>query len=487
MSKGVVEAGGNRSVNGSRTAWVEQEAGAVRFGDVRLDKRFRTLLEQLSTGVGESIPWVCQDWANTKAAYRFLSNARVSEAEILAGHFEATRERFRAAQDPILILHDTTAFSFQREEVEPIGVLTQGLANKDAHGRPRLFTACGLLMHASLAVTTAGLPLGLAAVKFWTRQKFKGSNALGRQINRTRVPIEQKESVRWLENVRESTALLGEPARCVHIGDRESDIYELLATAHEAGTPFLVRTCVDRLAGHGDHTVAEAMAEVPVAGQHRLKVKNNRGELVEAVLDLRYRRLRILPPKGKRKRYPELTLTVLYAQERDQPPDREKIAWKLITDLPVRSPQEAIEKLAWYALRWKIEVFHKVLKSGCKAEESRLRTAERLVNLIALYCLLAWRLFWLTMMNRCATDAPPELALTKVELQLLDQRVKDKPGQGSPPKTLSTYLTKIARLGGYLARAKDPPPGNQVIWKGLSRLMDMELGFILGAKLVGNY
>src|ERR1700712_3027500 len=128
MSKGVVEAGGNRSVNGSRTPWGGQGGGAVRFGDVRLDKRFRTLLEQLSTGVGESIPWVCQDWANTKAAYRFLSNARVSEAEILAGHFEAPRERFRAAQDPILILHDTTAFSFQREEVEPIGVLTQGLA-----------------------------------------------------------------------------------------------------------------------------------------------------------------------------------------------------------------------------------------------------------------------------------------------------------------------------------------------------------------------
>jgi hypothetical protein len=90
------------------------------------------------------------------------------------------------------------------------------------------------------------------------------------------------------------------------------------------------------------------------------------------------------------------------------------------------------------------------------------------------------------MMNRCAADAPPELALTKVEIQLLDQRVKDKPGQAAPPKTLSTYLIKVARLGGYLARAKDPPPGNQVIWKGMSRLMDMELGFLIGAKLVGN-
>jgi hypothetical protein len=358
-------------------------------------------------GWAKASPWSARTLANTKAAYRFLSNERVSEEGILAGHFQATRDRFVAESDPILILHDTTAFSFQREDARPIGVVTQGLANKDRQGRPRLFTTCGLLMHASLAVTSEGLPLGLAAVKFLTRQQFKGPHALQRKMNRTRVPIEEKESVRWLENVRQSTALFQQPERCVHIGDRESDIYELFCTARQAGTHFLVRTCVDRLAGDGDHTVAEEMEEVPVKGRHRLKVKNNQGEWVEAVLDLRYRRIRVLPPKGKRKRYPELTLTVLHAQERDTPTDREKIDWKLITDLPVRSRQEAIEKLAWYALRWKIEVFHKILKSGCKAEASKLRTAERLVNLIAIFCLLAWRIFWLTMMNRGAADAPP--------------------------------------------------------------------------------
>jgi len=109
-----------------------------------------------------------------------------------------------------------------------------------------------------------------------------------------------------------------------------------------------------------------------------------------------------------------------------------------------------------------------------------------LVKLLAVFCLLSWRIFWLTMMNRCAADAPPGLALTRVEIQLLDQLVKVKPAEASQPKTLSTYLTKMARLGGYLARAKDPPPGNQVIWKGMSRLTDMELGFMVGAKLVGN-
>jgi hypothetical protein len=127
----------------------------------------------------------------------------------------------------------------------------------------------------------------------------------------------------------------------------------------------------------------------------------------------------------------------------------------------------------------------KILKSGCKAEESKLRTAERLVKLLSVFCLLAWRIFWLTMVNRCAAEAPAGLALTRVEIHLLDHLVKNKPGEASPPKTLSTYLTKIARLGGYLARAHDPPPGNQVIWKGMSRLTDMELGFMVGVKTCG--
>ena len=108
----------------------------------------------------------------------------------------------------------------------------------------------------------------------------------------------------------------------------------------------------------------------------------------------------VRPPIGKQKDYPELILTAIHASERDTPKDREKIDWKLLTDLPVRTRQEAAEKLDWYAQRWKIETFHKILKSGCRAEEAKLRTAERLVNLIAILCILSWRIFWITMLNR---------------------------------------------------------------------------------------
>jgi hypothetical protein len=135
-------------------------------------------------------------------------------------------------------------------------------------------------------------------------------------------------------------------------------------------------------------------------------------------------------------------------------------------------------------LRWKIEVFHKILKSGCKAEESKLRTAQRLTNLISVFCILSWRIFWMTMLNRSAPGAPPTLAFTAPEIALLDRLVNDKPQ--ARRKNLSHYLTKIARLGGYLARANDPPPGNTVMWRGLSRLTDIALGAMVGTEIVGN-
>src|SRR5580658_10448814 len=473
-------------VDGAETdAWIENEVVGCEFEDVRHGKRLRQLLEQLSGRVGATTPWACQDWANTKAAYRFFGNERISESNILAGHFACTRDRFATSSGfPVLVLHDTTEFSYRHEDTASIGILKKIPAGHK--GRAGLYTSCGILMHSSLVITREGLPLGLAAIKFWSRDKFHGANALKRRINPTRVPIEKKESIRWLENLRQSTELLADPGRCVHIGDRESDIYELYCLAQQLGTHFLVRTCVDRRAGDGEHTVRDAMKQAPVRGLHRVQVRNKQGEFSTAVLGIRYRRMVVRPPIGKQKDYPELILTAIHASERDTPKDREKIDWKLLTDLPVRTRQEATEKLDWYAQRWKIETFHKILKSGCRAEEAKLRTAERLVNLIAVLCILGWRIFWMTMINRSVQATPPTLAFTGLELRLLDQLVTDEKDMRSRPKPLSAYLTKLARLGGYLARANDSPPGNTVMWRGISRLTDIELGFMIGAQLVGN-
>jgi len=467
------------------TSWLDEEVQGCRFADGRLGKRFRVLLERLSKGLGETIPMACQDWASTKAAYRFFANQRVSEQEILSGHFQATRARFQVTEGWVLVLHDTTEFSFQREDPLAIGFTNRVTCGKDPAGHFRMHTVCGLLMHSSLVVTTEGLPLGIAAVKFWTRKRFKGCNALKKKINPTRVPIEKKESIRWLQNLQQATTLLNEPERCVHIGDRESDIFELFCVAREAGTHFLVRTCVDRLAEDGTRTISQEMDKPHSKALHRVEVRDQRGHCARATLEVRWRRIRVLPPIGKQKHYPELTLTVIYAQELGTPKDREPIDWKLLTDLPIRSRTEAIQKLVWYASRWKVETYHKILKSGCKAEASRLRTADRLVNLISVFCILSWRLFWITMLNRADSRMPAGHVFSKTERQLLDYLVPDHRVESAAGRSLPFYITKLARLGGYLARSGDPPPGNRVMWRGLCRLTDIELGFH-AAKLVGN-
>ncbi|MFC7478146.1 IS4 family transposase [Dankookia sp. GCM10030260] len=456
-------------------SWIDAEVAGCALGDKRLGDRLRRLLHQMEGAMGAPLPLACQDWANTKAAYRFFSSQRFGEEAILAGHFRATASRVAATPGLVLVIQDTTTFSFPWAKPETIGLIGRATIGWDRNGNPRTHTQCGLLMHSSFVVTLEGLPLGLAAVQFWSRKEFHDARELKRHVNPTRVPIDEKESIRWLSSMEQSRALLGDPGRCVYFGDRENDIYEFFCAAREAGTHFLVRTCVDRLADDGRRTVARIMARVSVAGQHRIEVTAEDGTVSEAALSLRYKRVHILPPVAKQKRYPALDLTVIHARKARKLRGRERIEWRLVTDLAINSPEDAVEKLQWYAQRWKIELFHKILTSGCHVEAARLRTAERLNKLIAMFCILSWRSFWTTMVYRIAPDAPPQSALTDAEMTVIDRAVRDRPTIPAE-KSLSHYLLKIACLGGYLTRAHDRPPGNTVMRRGWARLMDIMLG-----------
>ena len=462
-------------------AWVDAEVAGCDLGDRRLVERLRMLLRRLGAAMGQPLPLACQDWAGTKAAYRFFANERFSEDAILSGHFAATAARRAMCDGPLLVVQDTTEFVYKWGKPDKLGAIGSVQAGRDRDGKPRMYTQCGLLMHSSLAVTTEGLPLGLVATKFWTRDKFKGTNALKRRVNPTRVPIEQKESMRWLAGLEDATALIGTPDRLVHIGDRENDIYEFFCRAAELGTHFLVRTCVDRLAIDGKRTVGAVMANMTPSGVHQVEVVAEDGRASTAALALRFARVHVLPPWGKKTRYPALDLTIIHAAEQTEPEGRARIDWKLATDLHVGSLDQALEKLDWYARRWRIELFHKVLKSGCQAEAARLRSADRLTKLIAVLCVIAWRSFWSAMIARTAPDAPAAVALTDDEITALDAAVPDQQG-GHSPRTLAVYLGKVARLGGYLARTRDPPAGNIVMWRGWTRLADIMTGYSLARR-----
>lgn len=123
----------------------------------------------------------------------------------------------------------------------------------------------------------------------------------------------------------------------MYIGDRESDIYELFCAVQDTGMQFLLRTCVDRLAGDGQYTIATEMAEVNCKGLHRVEVLNRQGKISEAILELKFRRIKVMSLIGNRSRYPMLELTVLHATERSKPRGRDRFEWKLITNLPITS------------------------------------------------------------------------------------------------------------------------------------------------------
>jgi Transposase DNA-binding len=466
--------------------WLDDEVVSAGLPDKRLARRLRRLLDQMSAAPGQPVPAACGDWAATKAAYRFFDNPRVTEHGVLAGHFAAAAVRCAASEGPILILQDTTEFIYSRVRPGKIGFTKTINAGRYKAGQPNVVTLCGMLMHSSLAVTLKGTPLGLTAAKFWTRTKFKGTWTLKRHVNPTRVPIETKESYRWLENMRQSMALVGAPERCVHVADRESDIYELFCLAQDLGTRFLVRVQTNRLAAapadaepeHGAHRVFAQLSAAPWAGRHCVKI----GQDETACVHVKFAAIETLPPIGKRKRYNPQLLTYIHALEIAPPADRPPIDWKLVTNLPVGDLAAAVEKLEWYALRWKAEVFHKVMKSGCRAEEARLETAERLAKFLALIAVVSWRIFFLTMSARAKPEAEPETVLTSAEIATLDSIDAARAKPRILRRTLATYLLQIAMLGGYLARNHDPPPGNIVVWRGLTRLNDIAFGISIGTR-----
>ncbi|MER8550345.1 hypothetical protein NKH41_32785 [Mesorhizobium sp. M1169] len=222
----------------------------------------------------------------------------------------------------------------------------------------------------------------------------------------------------------------------------------------DLGTSFLVRVQTNRLAERPAdaaphdpaHRVFAQLSAAPWAGRHRITVDQDE----TTCLQVKFAAIKTLPPVGKQKRYSPQVVTYIHALEEDPPPGREPINWKLATNLPVGDLSAAVEKLGWYALRWKAEVFHKVMKSGCRAEEARLETPERLAKFLALIAVVSWRIFFVTMSAR-AKQTPRPTAFSP-----------------SPRSLRSTGSTRPERDHASTAHARRLPTANRHAWR-LSR------------------
>jgi hypothetical protein len=457
--------------------WAEQEFAGARLVDQRLRDRVYTLARDFFARPCALIPEACGgSMAKTKAAYRFLDNERVDLKSLLRGHVEATAHRV-SQHAVVLAVQDTTTLNYTAHPTtEGPGPIN---TTKDA--------AVGLVVHDTMAFSTEGTPLGLLDVQCWARDPEQE----GKSAKRKTLPIEEKESFKWLKSYQAVAEVkkLCPQTLLVSVGDREADIHDLFYCALQdaSGPAVLVRSERSRnrqVATDEDETCEALWTSVlstPVRGHQQIRIPRQGSRAARiATLEVRYAQVTLKAPKIST--LSPVSVWAVHAREVDAPADGSPpVEWMLLTTVAVSTFDDATERLHWYALRWGIEVFHRVLKSGCRIEDRQLCDANRLESCIAIDMVVGWRVFWLTKMGRETPDIPCDVFLEEEEWKVLHMAVHDEPPPATPP-SLRDAVRMIARLGGFLGRKGDGEPGTTTVWRGLIYLDGMVIGYRLARR-----
>ena len=457
------------TISGDRDcSWVKQEFASINLNDNRLNRRLIKTAEALAASPTSPINEACGVWADAKGAYRMFDNKKLTATAILKPHKNATVERMIACKDTVLVVQDTVFVSHATHEhthgIGPIG--------KDEKGR-------GLIMHDGLAFTTTGIPLGILSQRIWARKSVPDESHAEKIKRLQLTAIDEKESSKWLEALRDTVKRTPKGVRTVTIGDRESDFYEFLAEAKTLDAPFVIRAVWDRKLvpedSDGFDSIIEAIAQTASAGTMIVNILGNgKRQARVATVEVRYRQVTIKPPprEGKAKitaSTDPLPVTIVSVSEVNPPEGAEIITWVLLTNLPVTTFELAVEKVNWYTKRWGIETWHKVLKSGCKVEDCMLETADRLKRYLTIFSIIACRLMHITYLARIMPDVPCTAVLTEDQWQALHIRI-NKAIPPAEPATLRKAVRMIAGLGGFLGRKGDGEPGMTHMWRGWLRL-----------------
>jgi len=446
-------------------SWAADELQHVDLGDERLNKRLVKIVEKAAAHPESSVPQACDTWAETKATYRFWDSKRVTPEAIRRAHTESTAERVEACST-VLVLQDTTNLDFTRHAaVTGLGYLD------DVHLR-------GLKVHSALAVSELGVPLGLVHQEVWIRDPEE----LGKKPDRRSREIEDKESQRWLTALQATQEALPDEVRIITVADQEGDIYDLMAAPRRTGHELLIRGCRDRHVGGDVPYIWDAVRSKPVQGHYTVRLQANEDrDARDAVLSVRYGSVEMQPPHHHKRRTQlrPIVLNAILVEEEEPPAEVEPVRWLLLTTLAVDSLDAAKQIILWYSFRWLIERYHYVLKSGCHIEKLQLETADRLLRALATYCVVAWRLLWLTYEARRHPDVPCNQVLSDEEWHCLFHATH--PSLDLPEKTpaLHEAVRWIAQLGGFLGRKRDGDPGVKTIWRGLRRLADIMIGWTM--------
>jgi hypothetical protein len=470
--------------------WAREEMELADLNDKRLNDRLAQVVSDLGEHPTASIPAACGGHKEMTAAYRFFDNDKVTSDKVLQPHYACTRRRV-AAQPTVLLIQDTTELDVTRPQQQVAG------AGPLDHAARR-----GAFAHVVEAFTTDGTPLGAVWVDLWAREDDDATPQQKKHRRRV-APIEEKESFRWLEGLRHSRALAQElpEVRCVCVGDSEADIYEVFAEPRgERPVHWLIRAChSDRVVQPASTAAADAEGveaarylrdqvlaapvlftkEVAVRGRGEPKVacaqeaRQQPRQSRTARVEVRAATVTLQPPRRPDRVLPPLTVNVVLVREIDPPANDVPVEWLLLTTLPIETVEQVRTIVQYYTVRFLIEVFFRVLKSGCRVEERRFETLERLLPCVAVYLIAAWRTLMLCRLGRSCPELSCEAVFEPSEWKAVWQVTH--PGALPPePPRLETMLKLIAQLGGYVNRpGRKDPPGPQTIWLGLQRMRDL--------------
>lgn len=456
---------------------LEQEFSGCDFGDERLRKRIGKLADALGQNPNISIPAALRTKADIEGCYRFFNNTRVTPEKIVEPHIQATYQRI-AALDFVLLAQDTTEIDLTRPEQQ-----VKGAGPMDCESRR------GAFFHPMMAFDIDGVPLGMVSHKSWTRDQISKKSAVEKCEERRQTPIEEKESYRWLEGVRcaEQVAVACPETTCVCVGDSESDIYDVFvaaATSEQRNLKLIVRAGQNRNTVDGQDW-AEQVRQTAKVGEQTVTIRARKAktnvskskrtrsrEGRTAELEIRKATIELSRPVHGDRRLPaKITVNIVLCEEINPPEGEDAISWMLVTTLPIDSDKEVQRVIAAYCVRWQIEVYFRTLKSGCRIEHRRFEALDRVLNCLAFYSVVAWRVMYVCHLGRNCPEMDCEVIFEPSEWKSVYAVLgKEIPSSGCP--SLNELVRAIARLGGFIDRPKNNP-GTQTLWIGLQRTYDL--------------
>ena len=469
--------------NISSTGWLENELRHVDFKDKRLINRLIKTSNLLDSKASGTINQSCRSWKDAKGAYRLFSNDKFDIDEVYSSHHAETQNRIQG-KDLVFAIQDTTYLDYDTHiKTKELGSISKAYTKHKQ----------GLIMHSTIIVTQEGLPLGLTSQQCWARiarEEEQKEKARRKYITH----IKDKESYKWITAFEETIANIPENTRVITVGDREADIFDFLWKIEESGAEFVIRNRQDRkfiCPENGKTKIQtkiselqpkkEIRLEIPGNGLHKARQANVEIKYTYGQIPIRFVSL-YGPENTDHKISDKLAVYVVSAKEINAPVGVEAIDWTILTNIPVSSFEDAVERINWYKLRWKIEEYFRVLKSGCKIEASRLSAGTKLQKLIAIKSLIAFKILYLSKIASTFPEESCDSILTAQEWKTLYMRVHRTNNTPGKPPNIKEAIIWLGKLGGFMARKSDRLPGPMSLWRGYEILQEsvMMLSIVSG-------